>query len=259
MAILQDDDARFKGLERKVGWFVLVAILGIVIAVVSIGIQQDVFSPKTRVFFVTDSGQDINEGMAVKLSGFVIGKVKKLELTDDARVKVTLSLLREYMKWVRGDSRARLLKEGVIGATVIDITPGTETTPVLARDSQIAFERERGLGQIVDQLYAEVIPLIEDMKRVLDRADTVLAGLPATQKKLDTALDSATRNLQSLEKVTATDLPAITRKGRETLDSAKKVVDSVSKTWPVSRHIEQPRSETLPVDSYSGSGVSKQK
>jgi len=56
----------------------------------------------------------------------------------------------------------------------------------------IAFERERGLGQVVDQLYAEVIPLIDDLKRVARRADTLLAGLPATQQKLDTALTSAT-------------------------------------------------------------------
>ncbi len=50
--------------------------------------------------------------MAVKLRGFNIGKVEKLELTDDARVKVTLSILRSHMKWVKSDSKARLLKEG---------------------------------------------------------------------------------------------------------------------------------------------------
>ena len=258
MAILHDDDARFKGLEKKIGLFVIIALLGIVLTVVAVGIQHDVFSPKTRLFFVTDSGQSIDEGMAVKLSGFDIGKVEKLELTDDAKVRVTLSILRGYMKWVKSDSKARLIKEGVIGANVIEITPGSDKEKSLEHDTQIAFERERGLGQVVDQLYAEVIPLIDDLKRVARRADTLLAGLPATQQKLDDTLSSAKKNFENLEKVTASDLPAMTRKGRETIEGAKKVVDSVSRTWPISSNIKEPRSETLPVDSYAGEKEKKQ-
>ena len=258
MAILQDEDKRFKGLEKKIGLFVIVAVVGIILTIVGIGIQQDLFAPKTRLYFITDSGQDIAEGMAIKLSGFNIGKVDKLELTADAKVKVTLSIIGRYMKWVRTDSQARLLKEGVIGATVIEITPGTEKTEPLKNDNQIAFKRESGLGQVVDELHAQIMPLIEDIKRVVNRADTLLAGLPATQQKLDAALTSATKNFQNLEKVTASDVPALTRRGRETLDSAKKVVDSVSQTWPISRNIKEPRSEMLPLDSYAGEKEKKQ-
>jgi len=259
MAILHDDDARFKGLEKKIGLFVIVAFLGIVLTIIAVGIQQDVFSPKTRLFIITDSGNEISEGMAVKLRGFNIGKVEKLELTDDARVKVTLSILRSHMKWVKSDSKARLLKEGVIGANIIEITLGSEKEKPLEHNAVIAFERERGLGQVVDQLYAEVIPLIEDLKRVARRADTLLAGLPATQQKLDAALTSATKNFENLEKVTASDLPAMTKRGRETLDSAKKVVDSGTRTRPISSNIKEPPPEALPDDSYSSGGSPKQK
>ena len=259
MAILHDDDTRFKGLEKKIGFFVIIALLGIVLTVAAVGIQQDVFSPKTRLFIITDSGNEISEGMAVKLRGFNIGKVEKLELTDDARVKVTLSILRSHMKWVKSDSKARLLKEGVIGANIIEITLGSDKEKSLEHNALIAFERERGLGQVVDQLYAEVIPLIDDLKRVARRADTLLAGLPATQQKLDDTLTSAKKNFENLEKVTASDLPAMTKRGRETLDSAKKVVDSVSRTWPISSNIKEPHSETLPVDSYSDGSSPKQK
>jgi len=266
MAILHDDDARFKGLEKKIGFFVIAALLGIVLTVVAVGIQHDIFSPKTRLFFVTDSGQDISEGMEVKLRGFNIGKVDQLELTDDARVKVTLSILRSYMKWVKSDSKARLIKEGVIGANVIEITPGSDKEMPLEHNAQINFERERGLGQVVDQLYAQVIPLIDDLKRVAHRADTLLAGLPATRQKLDAVITSASKSFENLEKVTASDLPAMTKRGRETMDKASetmdktnKVVDSVSRTWPISKNIKEPHSETLPVDSYAPDQARKQK
>lgn len=258
MAILQDDDARFKGIEKKIGLFAIVAVVGILLTIVAIGINQDFFAAKTRLYFITDSAQGIESGMAVKLSGFKIGQVQKLELIDKAQVKVTLSVIDRYMPMVRTDSRARQVSEGVIGSNVIEITPGTATAAALTENSQIEFARERGLSQVVGDLYSEVVPLIEDMRRVVQRADSVIAQMPATLDKMDSALTSANRSFQNLEKMTANDLPALTRQGRETVEKAGKVVDSVSRTWPISRKIEQPRAETLPVDSYTGEKEKKQ-
>jgi phospholipid/cholesterol/gamma-HCH transport system substrate-binding protein len=259
MTILRDDDARFQRLERKVGIFVLLALAGIILTVIVIGARQDLFTPKTRIFFVSDTGQDLNVGMAVKLSGFDIGKVERLALTDSARVRVTLAIQSQYMKWIRTTSRARLLKEGVIGANIIEVTPGADTARPLAEDSEITFERERGLSAVVDQLYAEIVPILNDLKRVVHNADVLMAGLPETREKLDVVLDSAARNLKSLEKFTASDLPAIGRSGRETVEGAKKVVDSLGRTWPISSGMEPPRSKLLPQDSYGSASPAPQK
>jgi phospholipid/cholesterol/gamma-HCH transport system substrate-binding protein len=246
MAILQDDDVRFRHLSRKIGVFLLIAAAGIVLVVVSIGIQQEVFVPKTLVSFVTDSGRDITQGMAVKLSGFNIGKVKKLALTEKATVKVTLEINDEYMKWVRQDSKARLLKEGVIGDNIIEIIPSAETSPKLAKDALIEFERERGMGQVIDDLQ----PLIADLRSVVRHADTFVSELPATRARLDAVLASAQRNFENLEKVTRSDLPAAVRGGKDVVESSKKVVDSVGRTWPFNSGNEPPKSGVLPLDSY---------
>lgn len=254
MAILRDDDARFKHLERKIGTFVLVAVAGIILTLLAIGVRQELFTPKTRLHFVSDTGQDIHAGMAVKLSGFEIGKVEKLALTDNAKVRVTLSIKSEYMKWIKSDSKAQLTKEGVIGATIIELSPGSEAAVVLAQDSEIGFEHG-GLGRVVDDLYRDLAPLIADIKRIARNADALIAGLPATQQNLDAVLTSAARNLQNLEKVTASDLPAISRSGRDTVEGAKKVVDSLSRTWPISGNIETPQPGLLPLDSYSSPRV----
>ena len=266
MAILQDDDARFKGLEKKTGLFAIVAVIGILLTIAIIGFRHDLFAPKTRLFFVTDSAQGIESGMAVKLSGFRIGQVERLELTDKARVMVRLSITDRYMPMVRTDSRARQVSEGVIGSNIIEVTPGTETAAVLTENSQIEFARERGLSQMAGDLYSEVVPLIDDMKRVVTRMDSLLAGLPAILDKMDSALTSANKSFSNLEQMTATDLPVLTREGREaikkaakSMDKADKIVDSVSRTWPIRGNIEQPRAETLPVDSYTEGGDKKPK
>ena len=51
MAILQDDDKRFRGIEKKIGLFVLAAMIGVLAVIVTIGMRQDFFAAKTRFFF----------------------------------------------------------------------------------------------------------------------------------------------------------------------------------------------------------------
>ena len=209
MAIMQDQDARFQHLERKIGMFVLVALAGIVLMIAAIGVKQELFTPKTPIHFITDSAHDIAEGTAVKLRGFNIGKVERLTLTDDARVQVTVSIRDDHMQWVRKDSKARLIKEGLIGAGVIDITPGSAPAPVLAKNELIAFSRDAGLGDVVSQLRDEIVPILQDVKRIthnfqdpggdfrqiLHRTNIILANMPETQKRLDAVLRSTADEL----------------------------------------------------------------
>jgi phospholipid/cholesterol/gamma-HCH transport system substrate-binding protein len=249
MAILQDDDVRFRRLSRRIGVFLLIALAGVVLTLVSIGIQQRVFTAKTRVFVIADTGRGIDRGMTVKLSGFNIGRVRRLSLTDDAHVRVALDIDTEYMKWIRQDSKARLLKESVIGDSVIEITPGSPSAATLEKGSTIAFEREIGIGQLVDQIYADLQPLIHDLRSVVRRADTLLTEAPQTRAKLDAALESVQRNFKNLEKVTASELPAAVSAGRAAAEKTNKVADSVSRTWPISNNIDQPKADVLPLDS----------
>jgi phospholipid/cholesterol/gamma-HCH transport system substrate-binding protein len=264
MTILQDQDVRFKHLERKVGTFVLIAVAGIALTFAAIGVKRGLFTARTTIHFIADSAQDIAEGTAVKMRGFVIGKVEKLALTDDARVQVTLDIRSDHMKWVRKDSKARLVKEGFIGAAVIDITPGSAPAPELAKHELIAFHRDAGLSDVVAQLRDEIVPILQDVKRLthvlqdpngdfrqaLHHTNVVLANLPETQRKLDSVLASTAKTLHSVERLATDELPVAVRSGRETLEGAKKIMDSVSRTWPISRHIEPGRAQLLRADSY---------
>jgi phospholipid/cholesterol/gamma-HCH transport system substrate-binding protein len=253
VAILRDDDPRFQRLSRKIGWFVLVALAGFVVTVVAIGLRQEMFTPKTHIYLIAESAEDISVGMAVKLSGFAIGKVERLELTDTAQVKVTLAILSDYMKWIRQDSRTRLVKEGLIGAAVIDVQPGSAQVKPLAENQQIPFDREKGLARVVDELSGEIVPLIQDLKRIaryvddpngdikqaVRRTSELMASLQGTQQRLDALLAAAQK-----------DLPPMLTRGRETVEGGKQVVDSLKRTWPISRNIEPEQPGQLPLDSY---------
>jgi len=251
MSILRDDDARFRGLSRKIGAFVLIAVGAVVLTVLAIGIKQDVFTPKTQFFFISDSGRDLSVGTPVKLSGFTIGRVKSIDLTDSAEVRTVVSINNTYLKWMREGTSVRLSKEGLIGSAILDVEPG-EGQP-LAEQAQLKFQRERGLTQVIDELYTEVVPILQDMKRIMQyvenpngevkqmiqRINALFGSLQETQKKVDRLLDAANA-----------ELPATLRRGREAVEGGKKVVDSLQRTWPIRGNIEAPKPTLLPMDSY---------
>lgn len=259
MAILHDNDPRFQNLARKIGVFVIVALAGVAITIAAIGVRQGVFAPRTHIVFATGTGQGLGLGMPVTLSGFAIGKVSQLTLTEQATVEVTLEIRNSYMKWVRGDSRARLLRESLIGNVVIEIVPGTPQAAQLLEGEHIGFDSDVGMTEVLDKLYGDVAPLIQDLRRVarylddpqgdvkqalkhtnelMSNADKLVTSLQGTRERLDVLIASLQR-----------ELPPAIKSGRETAEGSKKVVDSLQRTWPISSNIKSPEAGMLPLDS----------
>lgn len=243
MKFMKETDERFIGVEKKIGLFVLAALIGIIAVIVSVGLQSDVFTSKTRIFLVAESGQGINEGTAVKLSGFKIGKVKRLYLDDAAKVKVELSIKTKYMKWIKADSEARLIKEGLIGDSVIEITPGSAKAKDVKEDGTIAFERTRGLGEIAAELKDELKPALSDIKQIVgyindpqgDVKQTfknlriISEGLPATKQRLDSLLTDADKGISASVKK----IDALLDSTKQTINTVDGLVKKIDKDIPV--------------------------
>jgi len=159
-------DPRFKNLERKVGIFVLAAILGVVGVVIFIAVESDMLKSTYSVRLIAPKGTGFSQGMPIKLSGFRIGRVKSITLNDSAAVDVVLSIDSKYKKWIRKDSVARLIKEGMIGDFIVEVTSGTsqELIPengVITLGSSMAFE------DIANELAAKVTPVLMDIRDII--------------------------------------------------------------------------------------------
>ncbi|MBA4349537.1 MAG: MCE family protein [Thermodesulfovibrio sp.] len=260
MAVIKETDPRFINVEKKIGMFVLIAIAGIALVIAFIGIQQDVFTSKTEIYFITDSGEGITEGMAVKLSGFKIGKVKKLNLDDVAKVKVELSINTRYMKWIKTDSKARLAKEGLIGDSIIEITPGSAKASQIAEKGMISFARARGLSDIAEELKEEVTPVLTEIKEIIhyvndpqgdikhtlknisklsdevfttkQHLDNLLKDAGGSMKKIDPLLDSTKKTMTTVESMVQKidkDLPSMMEKIDKSLTNVQKMTDDIKK------------------------------
>ncbi|MBI5810552.1 MAG: MCE family protein [Deltaproteobacteria bacterium] len=173
---LEDTDLRFRNLEMKVGLMALSALAGIILVIVLIGLEKDIFTKKASVRFVAEGGAGFIEGMPVKLSGFKIGRLKTVELTEGANVMATVLINRKYRRWVRDGSKARLSKEGFIGDAFIEITPGNPYGPETADNGMIPFERAGGMEEII----SAARPVLEEVKEIIHYLNDPNGDIKAT-------------------------------------------------------------------------------
>lgn len=242
MKIIKETDQRFVNLEKKIGIFIIIAIIGIIAVVAFIGVQQEIFIPKTSIYFIAESGKGINEGMAVKLSGFRIGKIKELSLDDIARVKVELSINSKYMRWIKSDSKATLLKEGLIGESIIEITTGSKDAKEVKENEVIVFEREKGISEMVEELKDEIKPVLTDIrgithylndpqgdvKQSLKNVRGLSEDIHITKQHIDTLLKNTDKNLNS----TIKKIDSVLDSTKQTITDVENVIDKIDKDIP---------------------------
>jgi len=263
--LLEDKDERFKNLFGKTALFVLLAVLGMGLALVWTGIQNDAFTAKSTVRFVADSGQDLSVGMPVKFSGFKIGKLDTLALDKQGRVQAEARIDSKYLGLIRQDAVMTLKKEGVIGDGVLEISRGGEDKPALAAGGNVRFERASGLEQAIVDVRDRIMPILDDLHQTLHDPDgdvrqtlknlrEFTAGMRGTRERLDRVLGSLDTNLnkeavpllQSLRKSAANaetlsgklddELPVLLNKADTTMENlrqaSKTLNDAVQSAVP---------------------------
>lgn len=159
-------DTRFRNLERKVGLFVLSAIIGILGVVLFIVVENDLFRSTYNVVLTAPKGTGFSQGMPIKLSGFRIGRVKSITLNDSAAVDVVLQIDSKYRKWLRKDSIARLIKEGMIGDYIIEISSGT-ANELIPDNGTIALGKTKALDELAEELVDKVKPVLMDIRDII--------------------------------------------------------------------------------------------
>lgn len=144
-----------------------VAVLGVIILIVFMGMEKGMFTRKFDLDFIAPTGTGFIEGMPVKLSGFVIGRVNKLELTDKAEVRVTVGINMKYRGWLTIGTKARLIKEGFIGDAVVEFVPGIYGGFNLEDGDRIDYETVAGIEEFI----REATPVLLEIKGLIEYAN----------------------------------------------------------------------------------------
>src|SRR5438045_3067466 len=162
----------------RVGLLVTVALAVLMVFVFFIGSESKIFARKNEYEVRFDSVAGLAEGNPVKISGVTVGVVRDIKLPRDPKQKdvfIQLMVDRKYAERIRGDSRARLKKLGLLaGDSYIDITPGDPRFPTLEPGAVIPAQRQTNVDQLIssgEDLVDNLVQISYAMKNILGRVD----------------------------------------------------------------------------------------
>jgi phospholipid/cholesterol/gamma-HCH transport system substrate-binding protein len=235
---------------RSVVVFVLPALGALVVVAAVIAWKQDLFVSRTPIYIMTDSALGITKGIPVKVFGLTIGAVDEIEIMPSGpgvkgQVRIRLSISSEYLQHITRDSKAKLMREAVVGQSLIEIRPGEQRSRPVGRNEQIAFERGKSLGELSEELNKALAPVLAQAKEAfhdlqrsdgrvqksLDRVTVLLDELPESNRKFQRVLTAAERTLTHAD-ATIGGVDRVVAKAEGTVGDVNRLVADVANTAP---------------------------
>lgn len=240
MKLLADKDERFKGLFVKVAIFVLLAATAVALNLLFSGIKKGVFSPKSAIYFIADSGLGIREGTPVTLSGFKIGSVRSIALDNLAQARVEMAIENQYLSLLDEDAMVSLKKEGIIGDSILEARRGTVGRGQLPAGATIGFERSGDLEQITHDLRDRLLPAIDEVNKLLHDANDPQGDVRQTLKnmhkfsvELHDTQARVDRVLEQIDKGIAKDVRPILSSASNAAENAASMTEKLGNEVPV--------------------------
>jgi len=125
-----------------VGVFITLAMLIFIAGIYLVGRKENIFGSTIEVNAIFNDVKGVQAGDRVRLSGIDIGTVKSIGFLDDNRVNIRMSLNTNRAVHVKKDSKATIGNEGLMGAKVVTILPGSiQAEPVAELDTLQTMEQ----------------------------------------------------------------------------------------------------------------------
>ncbi len=190
---LKNTDPRFHLVELRSKTFTFL-ILAILLSIVGFAaFKQEWFRPVKHYWLIAETSEGLQQGMSVRLSGFRIGRVQKIELVANRQVRVDFEVFDEYTTYIRKETHAKLRGETLIGDRFIELDLDRENggSSLLPEGSEIDYHRGKNIDEMVESLEKKFTP-------ILDSLGSFTEALPKTVTKLDHTIDQANGLLTDL-------------------------------------------------------------
>ena len=183
--------------ERLVGTFVLVAIVILFWLMLSSGQTKNLFSEQLTFYGELDTNKAVNKDTEITIAGLSVGSVSSVDVNDFGQITITMRILEKYHSLLRTDSVATLRTPelAVLGDTVIDITPGTASLPLLLDGSTMRILEETSLKNVMDK----VGPIFTSLEESIRKVDAILAQIdPVSFRETLDNMNTASANVAKI-------------------------------------------------------------
>jgi phospholipid/cholesterol/gamma-HCH transport system substrate-binding protein len=149
---------RERALKLRVGIFVLVSVFAFLATIYALGARARLFESRYTIYAEFSQVAGLAEGATVRLAGVQIGRVSDIALSSEpgGKVRVKMSVAKQYANRIRKDSVARIATQGLLGDKIVEITVGTASAPPMQAGEVVAardpFEISDAIAQSADTI-----------------------------------------------------------------------------------------------------------
>src|SRR5208282_1037516 len=111
--------------KLKVGVVISLALILLLITVFFAGGIQNMFSSQVLIKAQIKDVRGLRQGAPVWVSGIEIGSVKRISLHPEYGTLVTMSIKQSALPYIRSDSYANVMTQGLLGDKYIELNTGT--------------------------------------------------------------------------------------------------------------------------------------
>lgn len=192
----------------RLGVFVFIGTVLLIIGIFYIGNKQALFSPTYSVRASFNNIEGLRVGAPVWLSGINVGSVSNISLKQDnsGRVEVAIRLLSDVKDIIRTNTEAWIETEGLVGNKVLILKLGSTDAPLVKENDYIIGVDPMGLAVIVGEIRSVLQNtqgmtkyLTEIVQKVNEGDGTIgkLLNDDELYRNLNTLLSSANKGLIS--------------------------------------------------------------
>lgn len=169
----------FKSFEgARLGIFIFIGSALIVISIFTIGNKESLFVDTIVVNSRFQNVEGLKTGAPVRLSGYTIGSVSSIVLDGDSAgtVIVTMHIEQTLQHFIRLDSEASIVTEGLVGKKVVSITPGSQNQSIIEEGSFIKSKTPLNITQVIEDSQSIIIYIKNITKDFSEIVQKVNAG-----------------------------------------------------------------------------------
>ena len=166
--------------------FKAVLLLALMVVLVSAAViylmyARGAFESTQKLVLVADDAEGVVIGMDVTFSGFPIGRVSRIELSNEGKARMIVEVTRKDAHWLRSSS-IFTMERGLVGGTRLRAFSGVLSDPPLAEGAVRSV--------LVGDVTAEIAPLLAATRDLVQNLKTMTAT--------DSSLDRSLGNVKSV-------------------------------------------------------------
>lgn len=144
---------KYTSQKLKVGLFVVLGTILLVAALYFVGKRQHLFSKNIQLYAVFTNVSGLQIGNNVRYSGVNVGTVSKIEMVEEGKITVEMSIEEKTAQFIKKDAIASIASDGLVGSMVVNIIPGKNAAAkrVVSGDT-IKISTRISMDQMLDTL-----------------------------------------------------------------------------------------------------------